>query len=180
MILRWAHTVQFSITVWFGVNAFFPSLVCVSWVIPVVMSEKSMILHVYCFLCLQQQVARFLSEIVACLGFTACVNRSTAETIFLIFKEVDVFKVTAVVEVYCYSWKWKTKAKHGGGEYTFLRFASACIFVCLACNCVPFTTGQSSFFGLLLCCYLLVPLTLSCKTSCFCFSYLFLPSLICY
>lgn len=95
-------TIQFSITVPLGVNAFFPSLVCVSWVISVVISEKSMILHVYCLLCLEQQVVRFLSEIVTCLSSKANITR-LQRLYFLIFKVVDIFKAAVVVGVYCYS-----------------------------------------------------------------------------
>lgn len=158
-----ASHVQFSITASFGVNAFFPSLVCVSWVISVVILAKSMILHVYRLLCLEQQVAEFLSEIVSCLGSTATITRLSAETLFFDLERSWCFQSCCSCCSILLFMKMENKSKTWrGGEYTFLRFASSCIFVCLACNLVPFSlllwTGQSSFFGLLLCCYLLVPL----------------------
>lgn len=53
-------------------------------------------------------------------------NQIICRDFFLIFKEVDVFKVAVVAGVYCYSWKWKTKAKYGGGG---IFFSKVCIIL---------------------------------------------------
>jgi len=97
-----------------------------------------MILHVYRLLCLEQLVAKFHSEMGTFLSPIAAITRSSAETVCVDLQRSRCFQSCCSCWSIVLFMKMENKSKTWRGEYPFLRFAPPCIFVCLACNLVPF------------------------------------------